>query len=58
MSEGTDNTGGWLHSLRRAGGSLLGLVQSQFELAAVKLQEGKLLALKVIVWLVVAHRPA
>lgn len=45
---------GWLDSLRRMGDSVLGLVQSRFELFAVELQEEKLRALNLVVWLVVA----
>jgi len=45
---------GWLHSLRCAGDSLLGLAQSRFELFAVELQEQKLRALRLLAWLVVA----
>lgn len=45
---------GWLDSLRRMGDSVLGLVQSRLELFAVELQEEKLRALGLVVWLVVA----
>jgi len=45
---------GWLASLRRTGDSLLGLAQSRIELFAVELQEEKLRAVRVIIWLVVA----
>jgi uncharacterized membrane protein YqjE len=54
MNEHTRETGGWLGSLRRTGDSLLGLAQSRFELFAVELQEEKLRALNLIVWLVIA----
>lgn len=54
MDDNPGKTGGWLHSLRRTGDSLLGLAQSRFELFAVELQEEKLRALDIIVWLVVA----
>jgi uncharacterized membrane protein YqjE len=54
MDEESDKSGGWLNSIRRAGDALLGLAQSRFELFAVELQEEKLRALDVIVWLVVA----
>ncbi len=54
MDEESDKSGGWLNSIRRAGDALLGLAQSRFELFTVELQEEKLRALDVIVWLVVA----
>jgi uncharacterized membrane protein YqjE len=54
MDESAHKAGGWLNSLRRTGDSLLGLAQSRFELFAVELQEQKLRALKLMVWLVVA----
>jgi uncharacterized membrane protein YqjE len=54
MDENERTTGGWLHSLRRMVDSLLGLAQNRFELFAVELQEEKLRALNVLVWLVVA----
>jgi uncharacterized membrane protein YqjE len=44
---------GWLEGLRRAGDSLLGLVQSRFELFTIELQEEKLRALNLVVWLVI-----
>jgi uncharacterized membrane protein YqjE len=54
MDENERTTGGWLNSLRRTGDTLLGLAQNRFELFAVELQEEKLRALNVLVWLVVA----
>jgi uncharacterized membrane protein YqjE len=54
MDEASDKSGGWQHSIRRAGDTLLGLAQNRFELFAVELQEEKLRALDVIIWLVVA----
>jgi uncharacterized membrane protein YqjE len=54
MEGGEPHTDGWRDSLRRMGGSLLGLAQSRFELFAVELQEEKLRALDTLVWLVVA----
>ena len=54
MDEASDKSGGWQHSIRRAGDTLLGLAQNRFELFTVELQEEKLRALDVIVWLVVA----
>ena len=54
MDPGEHSTGGWRNSLRRACDSLLGLAQGRLELFAVELQEEKLRALNVIVWLVVA----
>lgn len=54
MDESAHKAGGWLNSLRRAGDSLLGLVQSRIELFAVELREEKLRDLNLLVWLVVA----
>jgi uncharacterized membrane protein YqjE len=54
MDESAHKAGGWLNSLRHTGDSLLRLAQSRFELFAVELQEEKLRALNVVVWLVVA----
>jgi uncharacterized membrane protein YqjE len=54
MDENERTTGGWLNSLRRTIETLLGLAQNRFELFAVELQEEKLRAINVIVWLVVA----
>ena len=54
MDEASEKSDGWQHSIRRAGDTLLGLAQNRFELFTVELQEEKLRALDVIVWLVVA----
>lgn len=54
MDETERTKDGWLNSLRRTSDSLLGLAQNRFELFAVELQEEKLRALNVLVWLVVA----
>lgn len=52
--EGTEHPpAGWFEGLRRAGDSLLGLVQSRFELFTLELQEEKLRALNLVVWLVI-----
>jgi uncharacterized membrane protein YqjE len=51
MGEGDPKPAGWLELLRRAGDSLLGLVQSRLELFTVELQEEKLRALGLLVWL-------
>jgi uncharacterized membrane protein YqjE len=45
---------GWLDPLRRGSDSLLGLVQSRFELFAVELQEEKLRAINLLIWLTIA----
>lgn len=45
---------GWWDSLHRAGDSMLGLIRSRFELFTVELQEEKLRAVHVIVWLALA----
>jgi len=54
MDQNEPRMGGWLNSLRRTADSVLGLMQNRFELFAVELQEEKLRALNVVVWLVVA----
>ena len=54
MDENERTTDGWFSSLRRTGDSLLGLAKNRLELFAVELQEEKLRALNVLVWLVVA----
>ncbi len=54
MSEGDPKSDGWLESLRRTGDSLLGLAQSRIELFTVELQEEKLRAVSLLVWLGVA----
>jgi len=53
MDDG-DSKPGWLDSLRRTGDALLGLVQNRFELAGVELQEEKIRAVNLLVWLSVA----
>ena len=53
MDERAPKADGWLNSLQRTGDSLLRLAQSRFELFAVELQEEKLRALNVVIWLVV-----
>ncbi|HNQ88108.1 MAG TPA: phage holin family protein [Verrucomicrobiota bacterium] len=54
MDESEHPTTGWGQGLRRAADSLLGLVQSRFELFTLECQEEKLRALNLIVWLAVA----
>lgn len=54
MGDTRDRGRRWLDSLQRSGDSLLGLAQSRFELFALELQEEKLRAVSVMVWLVVA----
>ena len=54
MDESAHKADGWLNSLRRAGESMLGLMQSRIELFAVELQEEKLRLIGTIVWLVIA----
>jgi uncharacterized membrane protein YqjE len=51
MSDTPPDTGGWLESLRRIGGSLSALLRSRFELFTVELQEEKLRLLNLLVWL-------
>lgn len=54
MDDGEPKAAGWLDSVRRMSDSLLGLVQNRFELAGVELQEEKLRALNLLVWLALA----
>ena len=54
MDESAHKADGWLNSLRRAGESMLGLMQSRIELFAVELQEEKLRLIGTIAWLVIA----
>ena len=54
MTEGDPETGGLLGSARRAGSSLLALLQTRVELFAVELQEEKLRAIRLLVWLTIA----
>jgi uncharacterized membrane protein YqjE len=54
MDPSDPKTHGWLHSLRRVSDSVLGLAHSRLELLSVELQEEKLRALNLLVWLAVA----
>ncbi len=54
MDDGEPKAAGWLDSVRRMSDSLLGLVQNRFELAGVELQEEKLRAVNLLVWLALA----
>jgi uncharacterized membrane protein YqjE len=54
MSDGDPKPDGWTETLRRSGDSLLGLVQSRLELFTVELQEEKLRAINLLIWLSVA----
>jgi len=54
MSDGDPKPDGWTEPLRRSGDSLLGLVQSRLELFTVELQEEKLRAINLLVWLTIA----
>lgn len=54
MSASAPKPDGWLDALRRSGDSVLGLVQNRLELFSVELQEEKLRAIKLLVWLAVA----
>jgi uncharacterized membrane protein YqjE len=48
------NSGGMTDSIRRLGNSLIGLLQTRAELFAVELQEEKLRAIRLLVWVAVA----
>ena len=54
MSEAEQGEGGVLDSARRIASSALGLVQNRLSLAAVELQEEKLRAISVLLWLCAA----
>ena len=54
MSDGDPKSDGLMETLRRSGDSLLGLAQSRVELFAVELQEEKLRAINLLIWLSVA----
>ncbi len=54
MDGSEPNSSGWMEALRRTGDSLLGLVQSRFELFTLELREEKLRDLNLLIWLAVA----
>lgn len=54
MDDSEPKSDGWLDSLRRMGDSLLGLIQTRFELAGVELREEKLRTIQLFVWVAVA----
>lgn len=54
MPEDDPKPDGWLDAMRRSGDSVLGLVQNRLELFSVELQEEKLRAIKLLIWLGVA----
>lgn len=54
MSDGDPKRDGLMEALRRSGDSLLGLAQSRLELFAVELQEEKLRAINLLIWLSIA----
>ncbi len=54
MSDGDHKPAGLLDTARRVGDSLLGLVQNRVELFALELQEEKLRAVKLLIWLALA----
>jgi len=54
MSDNESKSLGWLESLRRSGDSILGLAQNRFELFTVELQEEKLRAINLLIWLAAA----
>jgi uncharacterized membrane protein YqjE len=53
MQDG-EHKAGWFDPVRRMGDSILALIQNRFELAGVELQEEKLRAIGLLVWLTVA----
>jgi uncharacterized membrane protein YqjE len=54
MDEAASGAGGFLASFRRVGSSLLALLQNRVQLFAVELQEEKLRAVRLLVWLTAA----
>jgi uncharacterized membrane protein YqjE len=54
MFESDPEAGGIMESIRRLGNSLTGLLQTRAELFAVELQEEKLRAIRLLVWVAVA----
>lgn len=54
MPEGETQDGGLLATARRLGQSVLGLLSTRLELAAIELQEEKLRALGLLAWLAAA----
>ncbi len=54
MFESEPDPGGIMESIRRLGNSLLGLLHVRAELFAVELQEEKLRAIRLMVWVAVA----
>jgi len=54
MPENGSNVGGVMNSVHRFGTSLLGLVQTRAELFVVELQEEKLRAISLLLWLALA----
>jgi uncharacterized membrane protein YqjE len=54
MDEAASGAGGFLGAFRRVGSSLLALLQNRVQLFAVELQEEKLRAIRLLVWLTAA----
>lgn len=54
LFESEPDPGGIMESVRRLGNSLLGLLHARAELFAVELQEEKLRAIRLMVWVAVA----
>lgn len=54
MNPSEAEPGAWRASLRRMTGSLLGLARTRLELLAVEVQEEKVRALNLVIWLAVA----
>jgi uncharacterized membrane protein YqjE len=54
MSDSAHDTGGAMDSLRRLASSVTGLIQARTELFGIELQEEKLRAISLLVWLCVA----
>lgn len=54
MADGESSSGGIVASARRLGNSVLGLLRTRVELFAVELQEEKLRALDLVLWVALA----
>lgn len=54
MATAGQEAGGWFEAMRRAGSSAFGLLRTRFSLFAVELQEEKLRAIDLLIWLAAA----
>jgi len=54
MATAGQDAGGWFEAMRRVGSSAFGLVRTRFSLFAVELQEEKLRAIDLLIWVAAA----